>query len=135
MRQFMLTIALLSCWILTLVWAQGMRAPKQKADLTREQEIRACQECHGKPEIYGFDVRGRKRSVFVDEKAFRQSVHGKLRCTDCHDDIDPTQLPHPPHAQKVECGKCHLEQKLPEAPEFKVAVFKSYADSVHGEAG
>ncbi|MFA0735705.1 MAG: hypothetical protein OGMRLDGQ_002205 [Candidatus Fervidibacter sp.] len=134
MRQMTLTSALLVFWILAVVWGQGVRVTRPQIKLTAEQEIRACQKCHGNPDIYGFDVRGRKRSVYVDEKAFRNSVHGKLRCTDCHNDIDPTQLPHPRHTQKVECGRCHLERELPQAPGFKVTIFKSYADSVHGEA-
>ncbi len=134
MRQLFLNAVLPICWLFASIWAQGEGAIRPKFTLAREQEILICQKCHSNPDIYGFDVRGRKRIVFVDEKAFRQSIHGKLRCTDCHDDIDPTQLPHPRHTQKVECQKCHLERKLPKAPEFKITIFKSYADSVHGEA-
>ncbi len=133
-RTVMVTTLLVLSWLLALAWAQGVRVPRLRSQLTHEQEIRKCQECHGKPDLRGFDVRGRERSVYVDEKAFRQSVHGKLRCTACHADIDPTRLPHPRHTQRVECGRCHLERQLPQAPPFKVAIFKSYADSVHGEA-
>jgi probable HAF family extracellular repeat protein len=34
----------------------------------------------------------------------------------------------------VECGSCHLEKRVARAPTFAQAIFKTYADSVHGEA-
>jgi len=129
-----LTLLFLAAWVIALLaTGEGQKRPPS-APLLREREIRACQKCHADPHLVGYDLWGRKRSVFVDEQAFRRSVHGKLRCTHCHNDINPTKLPHLRHTQKVECGRCHLERQLPQAPPFKIALFKSYADSVHGEA-
>lgn len=129
-RQIMLLSAFMVPMIIAMVWAQqSARSP-----MTVEQETQACQQCHGKPGLYGFDVQGRRKSVFVDLNTFRYSVHKSLRCTQCHTDIDPTQLPHAKHAQKVQCGSCHLEKRLAQAPTFQQAIFKIYADSVHGEA-
>lgn len=129
-RTLLLAVAWFAAWGAT----QGLREQRPHHRLAPDQELRVCQRCHANPQLIGYDVQGRPRSVFVDAGAFRRSVHGKLRCTDCHNDIDPFQLPHPRHAQKVACGRCHLSRRLPHAPPFKVAAFKSYADSVHGEA-
>ena len=54
----------------------------------------ACLECHT-----------------VDQKAFNNSVHGSLNCTDCHTDIKAN--PHQDHVAKVDCSVCHdKEAKL-----------------------
>ena len=51
MRQMTLTSALLVFWILAVVWGQGVRVTRPQIKLTAEQEIRACQKCHGNPYI------------------------------------------------------------------------------------
>jgi len=45
-----------------------------------------CQECHGDKTIEKSLPDGRTMSLFVDEKSFRASVHGKAACTACHTD-------------------------------------------------
>jgi cytochrome b subunit of formate dehydrogenase/DnaJ-class molecular chaperone len=116
--------------VIAVVWAQQA----SPASISVQQEIAACQRCHAQTDLYGFDVRGQRKSVYVDLALFKRSVHKDLRCTHCHTDIDPTQLPHPRHTQKVKCGSCHLEERVAGAPAFTEAIFKTYADSVHGEA-
>jgi hypothetical protein len=127
-------IALLSSATMLLLFAVVWAQQPVRAPLTASQEIAVCQRCHGQTDLYGFDVRGQRKSVYVDLELFRRSVHGDLRCTQCHTDIDPTQLPHPKHTQKVQCGSCHIEKRVAAAPAFSEAIFKTYADSVHGEA-
>jgi len=127
-------IALLSSATMLLLFAVVWPQQPVRAPLTASQEIAVCQRCHGQTDLYGFDVRGQRKSVYVDLELFRRSVHGDLRCTQCHTDIDPTQLPHPKHTQKVQCGSCHIEKRVAAAPAFSEAIFKTYADSVHGEA-
>ncbi|MGC8783630.1 MAG: cytochrome b/b6 domain-containing protein [Armatimonadota bacterium] len=128
--NLLLSSTLTVLWVIAVVWAQQ----PARTPMTAQQEIQACQRCHGRTDLYGFDVHGRRKSVFVDLAAFNRSVHKSLRCTQCHTDINPAELPHAKHAQKVECGSCHLEKRVPQAPTFAQTIFKTYADSIHGEA-
>src|SRR5512147_1427409 len=76
---------------------------------------RECMECHGDKTIEKTLPGGAIQSLFVDEKAFRESVHGKGACTTCHSDA---KAPHGALA-KVACGKCHPDAE------------KSYSGSTH----
>ncbi len=75
-----------------------------------------CQECHGDTTIEMILPDGTVRSLFVDGKTYRSSIHGKAACTACHVDAKA------PHGElsPVSCGRCH-----PDAA-------KSYAQSTHG---
>lgn len=77
-----------------------------------------CQECHGDKTIEKSLPDGRTMSLFVDEKSFRASVHGKAACTACHTDAT---VPHEKLAA-VACGRCHADAQ------------KSYSQSTHGIA-
>jgi hypothetical protein len=65
-----------------------------------------CLGCHG---IEGFgvpDATGQMRSLYVDKDKFKNSVHGKWQCVDCHKQI--TQVPHEKLDRiKVSCVECH----------------------------
>jgi len=78
--------------------------------------VNDCQECHGDPTIEMTMPDGTIRTLFVDEKTYRASIHGKAACTACHVDAKA------PHGElsPVSCGRCH-----PDAA-------KSYAQSTHG---
>ena len=75
-----------------------------------------CLDCHGDATIEKSFPDGKTLSLFVDEKEFRQSVHGKGTCTSCHPDA---KAPHGKLAA-VTCGKCHPDAE------------KSYSQSTHG---
>jgi hypothetical protein len=75
-----------------------------------------CQECHGDKTIEKSLPGGKTLPLFVDEKGFRQSVHGKGTCTSCHADA---KVPHEKLAA-VACGRCHADAQ------------KSYSQSTHG---
>ena len=77
-----------------------------------------CQDCHGDKTIEMTLPDGTTRSLFVDEKAFRGSIHGKGSCTTCHVDA---KAPHGKLAP-VSCGRCHADAE------------KSYSKSTHGIA-
>ncbi len=54
-----------------------------------------CLECHGVKgysAIYEKDVVRSKRSIDVSHQAMLQSLHGNLKCVECHKDIK--ELPH-----------------------------------------
>ena len=68
-----------------------------------------CTECHGER---GFSVplgeHGElgKKELFIDTDFFKNSVHGKNQCTDCHTDIE--EVPHRKGALgAVDCVTCH----------------------------
>jgi hypothetical protein len=81
-----------------------------------------CLGCHRDQTLTMKDVRGRSVSLFISETEFKNSVHAKLSCSDCH-----TQIKDDTHGagrektsgQRVSCGGCHGEAK------------KEYAQSVH----
>ncbi len=47
-------------------------------------------------------------SIAVDGKTFGDSIHGSLKCNDCHADIK--EYPHPEQVAKVECKTCHADE-------------------------
>ena len=49
------------------------------------QDKSDCLMCHGDKAQFG-ERNGKKFSVFVDEKNFKSSVHGKIECIGCHVD-------------------------------------------------
>lgn len=79
--------------------------------------VKECLDCHGDSTIETTLPDGKTLSLFVDEKAYRASVHGKGTCTTCHVDAKASHGKLAP----VSCGKCH-----PDAA-------KSYAGSTHGQ--
>jgi hypothetical protein len=76
-----------------------------------------CMECHGDKTIEKSLPGGGTLSLFVDEKAYRGSVHGKGACTMCH---AGAKSPHG-KLERVSCGKCHPDAE------------KSYSQSTHGK--
>ena len=75
-----------------------------------------CLACHGDASMT--DTNG--HSIAVDGKVFGDSVHGSLKCNDCHTNIK--QYPHPEQVAKVECKTCHADQA------------SSLAGSVHADS-
>ena len=66
-----------------------------------------CFACHSAKDLTKTDKAGQVVSLFVDEKEYGASIHGKNLCTSCHTDI--TALPHPDgYTHKpVACSACH----------------------------
>ena len=58
-----------------------------------------CFMCHG---------REGGRAPFVEKKQIGNSVHGRFRCTVCHQDID--SVPHADNPAPVDCSRCHSVQ-------------------------
>lgn len=63
-----------------------------------------CLACHGDAGMT--DSAG--HSIAVDGKTFGDSIHGSLKCNDCHADM--MQYPHPDKIAKVDCKTCHADQ-------------------------
>ncbi len=63
-----------------------------------------CLACHSDQSLQ--DAAG--HSVTVDGKKFADSIHGSLKCGDCH--INIKEYPHPEQVVKVECKSCHADE-------------------------
>jgi len=68
-----------------------------------------CLGCHQDEGLSKQDALGREVTLYVAEAEFKQSVHGRLSCTDCHTRI--TDDAHAAGGKKakpgVECAGCH----------------------------
>ncbi len=84
------------------------------------QQSEKCLLCHSR--ALSMRVDGKVISLKVDKSAFAQSVHGKLACTVCHQDLKGSGIPHKKSVEPVQCGRCHA------------GVQKVYDASLHGRA-
>jgi len=80
-----------------------------------------CFDCHG-DRSFSKTVKGRRISLFINQKIFEKSIHGDEGCVSCHSDVDADDLPHEENLEKVECETCHDE------------VVEKYNQSLHGIA-
>jgi predicted CXXCH cytochrome family protein len=62
-----------------------------------------CLACHGDPSLQ--DATG--KSAGVDAHKFGASIHGSLKCNDCHATIK--EYPHPDQVTLVKCESCHAD--------------------------
>ncbi len=63
-----------------------------------------CLSCHGTSGMT--DSSG--RSISIDGDKYHASIHGTLRCTDCHTKVKG--YPHPANAAEVHCSTCHADE-------------------------
>lgn len=63
-----------------------------------------CLSCHADAGIQD----GSGHSVSVDAQKFHSSIHGSLKCGDCHTAIK--DYPHPDRATPVKCDSCHADE-------------------------
>jgi len=63
-----------------------------------------CLGCHGDSSMQ--DASG--HSISVDGDKFHQSIHGVLKCNDCH--ITIKEYPHPDKIESVKCETCHADE-------------------------
>jgi cytochrome b subunit of formate dehydrogenase len=85
------------------------------------QTVEDCLTCHNDRTLRG-KRDGKTISVFVDQKKFAASIHGKMGCVDCHQDLAKKELPHGEKLARVSCGSCHEEEQ------------KRHSQSLHGKA-
>ena len=78
-----------------------------------------CAVCHGDSSLTKTTDEGVEVTLFVDEEAFSESIHGAFECTACHTDIDEESHP----GEKVEPVNCDLCHE---------GVGELYAESLHG---
>ena len=91
-----------------------------------------CLLCHRYPAMGRYDEKGVKRVFYVNDRKFTASVHGKLKCKNCHVGLD--KIPHTDVA-KVDCAtKCHLKEPSTNQEFSHANMIAKYEASVHGGA-
>jgi hypothetical protein len=88
----------------------------------------SCMACHEDQNLK--DSNG--RILFVNNRDFKQSIHGRLgiTCVNCHRDLENiTDFPHAERLSKVNCTPCHQEAQK----EFQVGVHTPARSEKQGE--
>ncbi len=89
-----------------------------------------CLLCHRYPNMGRYDSSGQKRVYYVNPEKFARSVHGKLKCKNCHSGLD--RIPHT-DVKKVDCAtKCHLKEPSTNQEFSHANMIQKYEQSVHG---
>ena len=91
----MKTASFLALALGALLATGGPRLAKAETD---------CLACHGEKGMQ--DASG--HSISVDGQTFGASIHGSLKCGDCHATIK--DYPHPDQITPVKCETCHADQ-------------------------
>lgn len=74
------------------------------------QDNDECLACH---EDKGLTTQRGKQtiSLYVNAKKLQKSIHGGLKCVQCHVGFDPSEQPHTKSKIKYQCGGCHKDAK------------------------
>ncbi len=87
-----------------------------------------CLACHADASVQ--DASG--HSVSVNEHTFDASLHGSLKCVDCHTTIK--EYPHPDQITPVKCESCHAEEASGLAGSVHAKASEHPCISCHGDA-
>ncbi len=91
------------------------------ATLLLAQSNEDCMMCHADPDLSGIIQDSIEISMFVEESRYQTSVHARLNCIDCHQDLDGIEeYPHGDALEYVNCGNCHSDAQ------------EEYGQSLHG---
>jgi len=89
-----------------------------------------CLLCHRYPSIGRYDESGTKRVFYVNDQKYAASIHGKLKCKNCHVGLD--KIPHT-DIKKVDCAtKCHIKEPSTNQEFSHSNMIKKFEASVHG---
>ncbi|MBL6945000.1 MAG: hypothetical protein ISR56_11620 [Bacteroidales bacterium] len=73
-----------------------------------------CMMCHEDPELIA-EKNGKTVSMFVKANALSNSVHNKVSCIECHNDVNVEEYLHADRLKKlkpVKCGSCHKDTDM-----------------------
>jgi predicted CXXCH cytochrome family protein len=87
-----------------------------------------CLTCHGDASMQD----GSGHSVALDESKFHDSIHGSLKCNDCHSAI--SGYPHPDKVTPVKCDTCHADPAAGLAGSVHSNGAEHPCTSCHGDA-
>lgn len=86
-----------------------------------------CLACHGDPSMQ--DASGKSIGVSADK--FHASIHGSLKCNDCHTNVKG--YPHPANAAEVNCSTCHTDEASGLAGSVHAKASEHPCISCHGD--
>jgi len=110
-----------------LMFSLGMLLPNPPAEAA---DIENCALCHKYPGLGRIDQNQKKRIFYVNEDSYTHSVHGRLRCSDCHKEVD--KFPHH-DVPKVDCAsQCHITEPSGDRKFSHAAIIEKFNKSVHG---
>ena len=91
-----------------------------------------CMSCH-QYQLFGrMEADGTFHNFYIDETAFKNSIHGRLSCTSCHSDVN--NIPHDPAPQPVDCAQsCHIKDPFSGKPFSHAHVAELLDASIHGQ--
>ena len=87
-----------------------------------------CLACHADKTMQD----GAGHNIGVDAQTFHSSIHGVLKCNDCHATI--TDYPHPDQVTKVKCANCHADEAAGLAGSVHSDGAEHPCTSCHGDA-
>lgn len=100
-RFFALGIAL------ALLFSLGVAGAAEQHSVKPASE--ECLACHGDATL-SHEVNGKTASLYVNPKAFKDSIHGGMfTCVDCHTDVKTS--PHETPPKKLTCASCHADEQ------------------------
>lgn len=112
---FQIIASLIICFM-SSIFTAGDLYPGQASKI----ENAKCLTCHEEKDLAKITEQGEKLSLFIDKSETEISVHKKISCLNCHNDI--YEIPHMKELSPVDCSACHAEEG------------ESYASSIHGQA-
>jgi hypothetical protein len=90
-----------------------------------------CLLCHKYSGLGRIDESGNKHIYYINNDLYNRSVHGNIRCTECHAGIE--KFPHGV-VKKVDCAnECHLIEPSTNKPFSHAPMIEKYELSVHGK--
>ncbi|AEI15639.1 multiheme C-type cytochrome [Flexistipes sinusarabici DSM 4947] len=88
-----------------------------------------CILCHKYRGLARVDDTGETRLFYVNEDLYQSSVHARIKCTECHSEIE--KIPHKT-GTKVDCmNECHLTEPTSEKRFSHKGVEKALKNSIH----
>lgn len=123
-KSVLLKSLLLTLLLIFAVSAPALANSKIEASKKFNNE---CFKCHSAQGLKSYNDQGKEISLYVDEKVFKDSIHGTNSCATCHQGI--TMYPHknPKYGRDFvievnkRCQACHAD------------VDQQYKNSIHGE--
>ena len=87
--------------------ASDASATAETTEVVSAIEDSSCFICHADPSLTKRLQDGSVISLYVDEEAYKHSIHATTTCVSCHADIE--ELPHQENLKHVDCSVCHVE--------------------------
>lgn len=91
-----------------------------------------CLLCHKYRTLSRIDENGKSRIYYINDTLFHSSVHGRVKCSECHSGI--TKIPHEENT-KVNClNECHIKEPTEDKRFSHKNVEAAVMNSVHSKS-